>query len=56
MTFLPTRYCEETILRDGCPTMCGRPLDARLRCSHWRDHVAEQLPDDLDDLQGGNDE
>jgi hypothetical protein len=31
--------CEETVIRDGQPSMCDRPLDEHGRCGHERDHV-----------------
>lgn len=31
--------CEETVVRDGQPTVCGRPLDERGYCDKPREHV-----------------
>lgn len=31
--------CEETVIRDGHPGACDRPLDERGACPNPRDHV-----------------
>lgn len=33
------KYCEETVIKDGQPQMCDRPLDERGYCGRDSDHV-----------------
>lgn len=32
-------HCEETVMRDGMPSLCGRPVDERGYCDRPREHV-----------------
>jgi len=33
------KYCEETVIKDGQPQACDRPLDERGYCDRPGDHV-----------------
>lgn len=34
-------YCEQTVIKDGQPQACNRPLDERGYCDRPSDHVEE---------------
>lgn len=39
---MDTKRCEATVIKDGQPQMCDRPLDEHEYCDRPSDHVEEE--------------